>query len=170
MSILSSINKYRRARRSAEPSPEQCFTETMLGPRSSGPCTQVQLPDFAYLSRRAQSYHCCVWANPANPAYPHRHLVSLGSTPLIQSCRRKKKPPFLVCVLSFALLLHTHVHLEEGEETWQCSFPHSLISENILFPNPAGDEGNRAGCLPRWNIGFCLLPIAILQGPTLRDE
>lgn len=58
----------------------------MLGPRSSGPCTQSQQPAFAFLSRAAQSYHGWVWADPANPASLCGHVVSLGPPPLIQSC------------------------------------------------------------------------------------
>lgn len=85
----------------------------------------------------------------------------------------KKKPPVL-CMFVFCT---TSPHTgpigggRGGGGNLAVQLPSlSVISENIVFPNPAGDEGNRAGCLPRWNIGFCVLPISILQGPTLCDE
>lgn len=42
-------------------STQLCFTETMLGPRSSGPCTQAQTPAFAFLSRTASVLSQVSW-------------------------------------------------------------------------------------------------------------
>lgn len=150
-------------------SPEQCFIETMLGPIHLAPAHKPSCQRLPLCLGRAQSYQWFVWANPANPDFPHGHFVSLGSPPLIQSCRRKKR--FLSCPhFFFALLLHTQIRWEESK-LGSAAAPHlSLISKNIQVPNPAGDDVNRAGRHPRWNIGLLLLPNAILQGPTLCDE
>lgn len=59
----------------------QWFSETMLGPCSSGPCMWAKLPAFRLAVRDTW-----VSADPANPACLSRHLASLGSSPLIQSC------------------------------------------------------------------------------------
>ena len=79
------------------------------------------------------------------------------------SCKYLKQVFKTNCIFA----VHTQVQVEEGdEETWQRIVPPSLslsltlISVNIPILNPAGDVGNRAGRLPRWNIGFCLLPPA----------
>lgn len=136
-------------------SPEQCFIETMLGPIHLAPAHKPSCQCLPLCLGRAQSYQWFVWANPANPASPHGHFVSLGSAPLIQSCRRKKPlvlSTFLFCTIS----PHTNPMGGSGEENLAVQLPppsfsfpkisRSLIQLEMMWTEQVVIQGGILDC------------------------
>lgn len=137
----------------AEPSPaEQCFTETMLGPCSAGPCTLVQLPAFAYPSGKGPS--------PITGAFGLIRLIlplpmdtsCLLSSPFFDPKLQEEETKNLLSCPHFSFALHTKSFLKIS-----CSLIRLEMLGTVQVP-------------PRWDIRVCLLPISILQGPTVCDE
>lgn len=116
----------------------------------------AMLAGVCWSVQKGPVYHWCVSANPANPNSPCL-LAPVSWLPSFEPKLKNKKKRFS---FSFALLRKQNTFGGRGGGGNLAASPLSrpLFSENTLLPNPARDDGNRAGRLPRWNIGFCLLP------------
>lgn len=122
---------------------------------NAGLCSQTQLPVFAFLSGTAQSYHGWIWADPANPASLCGHLMSLGSTPLIQSCSSLVR----VCLLYY---FSTHKCNWRKKRRNPSPQP-SVISENVLFPQVSWtwiDQNKLSSRVEYWILSVAHLHLA----------